>query len=429
MRWRFLIASVCVWALDGQALAPVPLQRQGFPLAESQVAKMRAAAENGDPAALRSHGWRLLDLIFADTDRRPGNYRPVWYTWCTAAEVFEREDLPCVAGEPRSEEPMFSRRVSRLPSRSRVKSLDLSLIVSDVYISPEMAAYLNKPRPGVKNLRLPGESLPVLLKAKREALPDDFRRDEVIVKVAWQHVPCPTEKASYLKVWNGRKQLGAKGDLLKDATNFTSIELSFRKIPPDSSAQPRCRPKFPGSANAKSLNDYFWFQIRNEDDLPKVLGKPTTEIPAGKEFVKVGDYFIASGIHIITRESPEWVWATYWLTDKKDEMDLSTLGRSSLKGSGTGKNKARQFAMNISMNSEQAIANPFLEGQLRQGIHSNCLHCHRQASLFAAGGKTTCLIPLPAKGPMPPVAKTSLATSFLWVLANQGAGGCSVVDH
>jgi hypothetical protein len=86
------------------------------------------------------------------------------------------------------------------------------------------------------------------------------------------------------------------------------------------------------------------------------------------------------GVHIMTRETPNWLWMTYW---------WSSEWWNEHQGFGSVQNKWELFKVNATANNVDPVANPYLEGP-NSGMTSNCLECHRHA-VYRHGGASDLL--------------------------------------
>jgi hypothetical protein len=80
-------------------------------------------------------------------------------------------------------------------------------------------------------------------------------------------------------------------------------------------------------------------------------------------------YLILVGVHIMTRETPNWLWMTYWWTSKWWDGHP---------GVGQVQDKWDLFDSKATANNTDPVANPYLEGTT-SGMYSNCMECHRHA--------------------------------------------------
>jgi hypothetical protein len=126
-----------------------------------------------------------------------------------------------------------------------------------------------------------------------------------------------------------------------------------------------------------------------------------------------GDRLILIGMHITTKEIPDWVWATYWWRGLDQPPDWQDAGRPACL-----KPVWQNYSMDITLGlhnrgdklTEQAIFNPYIEGA-SISTHSNCLRCHNQAKV---GDR-----PLPDYDAFVIDFENFLATDFLWSIANR----------
>jgi hypothetical protein len=410
-----LLVASCVLPVNSQ-YAPQPLpEKDGFPSPDDM------AAEQNNPAALRAHGWTLFQLVWKNV--APRGFKPLWYTWCTDAEMFDPPTPVNCAGNLARALDQDS-RMQGLQVRSGNTSGDPSLpllpnVISGVYISPALANYIQRlpvsfdPPIHVRSGGTYTDIAPVLysalLKNNVGTLPVGSS-DEVAVKVAWVEVPCPSSSNSpppSLPAWDGTLPAGPDAHL--DPSTFPKVYID-----PQSLTRKGCQPspnvKVPKGAQAFKRDDFFWFQKISNDQL--------TSVPSLNP--QPGSYLMLVGMHIITHEQKDWVWATYWLSTPKDTEHLG--GKPTVLRSGKG----AHFAMNISLNEEEPIYNPFLEGKQEGFEKANCMRCHRAASVFRSPDKGTLICSVPANdarpdaGPKPPLVETS----FLWTLARRATNFC-----
>jgi hypothetical protein len=80
-------------------------------------------------------------------------------------------------------------------------------------------------------------------------------------------------------------------------------------------------------------------------------------------------YLILVGVHAMARETPNWVWMTYW---------WSSAWWAQHSGTTVVQDKWDLFEVNATVNNTDPVANPYLEGST-SGMQSNCMECHRHA--------------------------------------------------
>jgi hypothetical protein len=80
-------------------------------------------------------------------------------------------------------------------------------------------------------------------------------------------------------------------------------------------------------------------------------------------------YLILVGVHVMTRETPNWLWMTFW---------WNTGWWDSHPARASVRDKWDLFDANATANNTDPVANPYLEGP-NTGMYSNCMECHRHA--------------------------------------------------
>jgi len=409
-----ILFFVTVGALLSDKLPPNPMpHNEIFPAPAGTVAAW-------DQAKLRAHGWDLFTLVWENVNAGHG-FTPRWYTWCTDAEMYDSpQPVDCTGASSQDRELTAASRLSGLQPRSPDLPL-LPDVLSQVYFSPALAKDLKalpaafRPPvplpPDVQSQHFQYQAaylFSTLLDHNVHQLPGGAN-DEVVVKVAWSKLACPSQPnsaAPSLPAWDGKPP--AAGEQHLDPADFPKVYID-----PQTLARMGCTPAT-NVAQAKPLykrDDFFWFQRLSDD--------PITALPARISQLNPGDYLFLTAMHIITHEQDKWVWATYWLSDPSDHAHMDDKPQCLRKGKGA------HFAMDISINDKAPVFNPFLEGEQEGYEKSNCLRCHAAAAVFrTAKNQLTCTVPkLDAETPaLPPGA---LQTGFLWTPARRATSNCN----
>jgi len=404
--------------LLSQQYRPNPMPAElGFPATTDQ---MRAAKD--DPEALRAHGWNLFRIVWENVAQ--SGFKPRWYTWCTDAEMFTPATSVDCTGAGAARDLKDEGRMQDLQFRfGNDPDAQLPLlpnVLSQVYISPALAKYIStlpasiRPPVQIPDRATYSDMAPgffrVLLDRKVTELPSGAS-DEVAVKVAWAEVPCPNSPnspAPSLPAWDGSLPTGS-------GMHLTPTAFPKFYIDPKSLARKGCTPdpnvKVPSGQMAHTRDDFFWFQQISND---WITGIPNVNP------LRQGDYLMLTGMHIITREQADWVWATYWLSTNSDRR------QSEGKPANVQKGKGANFAMEISLDDQRPIFNPFLEGEQEGFEHANCMRCHRAASVFrsSVNGKLICAVPKNDSPPDTHSTPLSVRTDFLWTLARRATANC-----
>jgi hypothetical protein len=213
----------------------------------------------------------------------------------------------------------------------------------------------------------------------------DFPRSAIALKLVWY--PLHRDRPATLPIWDGTP------------------------VRPDALGNPdRTWPRTI-TIDPRTELDRFLHRTLAPADLPsarRVAHDPT---------LTAGDPVILLGMHVTTKEIPDWVWATYWWHDRPDDGPLGADRPAAVPGA------ARHYLMDVAYSAATPLAddhgphacmNPWLEARFPSGLHSNCLTCHQRAA-FGAGDYlpvTRALL-----SPADPYFAGKTTTDFLWSLA------------
>jgi hypothetical protein len=102
---------------------------------------------------------------------------------------------------------------------------------------------------------------------------------------------------------------------------------------------------------------------------------------------------VLTGVHIITAELKNWVWTTYWWTNRPDDDTQFGADRPELfKHRGQWSFYSMNTALSVDTPTDpgdglaRICFNPYLEGPEANGTVSNCLYCHQMA-VYRSSGK------------------------------------------
>lgn len=119
-------------------------------------------------------------------------------------------------------------------------------------------------------------------------------------------------------------------------------------------------------------------------------------------------------VHITTRETENWVWATFWWHDGPPQPD-----RPAFPG------PFQNFRMAATLSADLPAAedggpnvtfNPYLEAGFAEGTVSNCMGCHQRAGWTAAGPQSVMPVHRGTITDGDPAFDGLLRTHFLWSL-------------
>jgi hypothetical protein len=168
-----------------------------------------------------------------------------------------------------------------------------------------------------------------------------------------------------------------------------------------------------------TIDDFFHIPLDQTS-----LNLMTSEVFHSKQRHGTHAYAILIGMHITTKEIPNWTWATFWWGDRSEHKIYSCDRPPALRI----QRRWRRYAMDVAydMNRPQPAPgvpkicfNPFLEGVIPDGTVSNCMTCHRRAARGIVGSDSLSVFRgiiqkgSPVAFPNPNIARTD----FLWSVA------------
>ncbi|MGA2220046.1 MAG: hypothetical protein ABSG51_18315 [Terracidiphilus sp.] len=221
----------------------------------------------------------------------------------------------------------------------------------------------------------------------------DFAVDAVVVKTIWEVVapvdngdPPQFRNKPYARGAEFYTEAGAQ-ILNQEIRSLFPVALWNQKEPNDPDAKPyidlnqqdSCSARIETGRRVYALGCFYHRSARPQDlaalklkphELPDVVqnscGTGTCEM-------------ILVGVHIMTREIPNWVWMTfYWSPHLLIDQTPSIVVQD----------KWTLFEANATINNTDPIANPYLEGP-STGMNSNCLECHRHAAFRTRSGSSS----------------------------------------
>lgn len=380
----------------GQPVQYMPaLPTPGFPEAEGVLEQYLALR---DTAAMRRHAWAAWTSLTAAS---PSGL-PTMLTWYTNAEVF---------GEGRIESPrLFRPRVLVGPP----DTFGDGNPPTEVNFYDE--AYRNHVRAHDYQWR---DTLTSLVGQASNVV--DFPAEALVVKTVWW--PVRHDGLSPFPVWDEQPtrppewgtgvgalvDRGAFGPLTPEqGAELKSHELhgnewgTFRRlvaIDPSSSAAPgsvaqvdffdvddltyastRTR-----SARVVPLDAFYTVRLTDAENLDRLNESSMGQVAQrfwGRPLTQQ-DSLALVAVHLTTRETPDWVWATFWWHDELDADRPPGL-----------RAPFGHFRMAVTQSADVPVAtdggpnvtyNPYLEAGFSLGTRSNCLGCHQRAGWTSNG--------------------------------------------
>ncbi len=298
---------------------------------------------------LRAHVWDVWAAINAPSrysEKRVAGAAllPKWRTWYSSEDLFctgalaTKHPLPTLQFDPPPQTlPLPDAKACGPSTPGKIAPGDDHGLVQVVLYNAQAAAEIARCCSSGRIQRHP----------KNSSL-EGFSSDSVALKTLWLFVP--QQQCRSVPVWDGVPRV-AKNPQQGPETWPRSVNV--------------CAPGAHVGAKDRRINSFYWV---NSSKLP---GAPDH---AG--------FMILVGMHVITHEIPDWVWATFWWHDHP------TAGEFAANRTKTPAGPWANYLMDVAFDMDRpwqstglpkAIFNPYLEGTLVNGTQSNCIACHRRA--------------------------------------------------
>jgi hypothetical protein len=439
-----LIVAVCLAGAQGSGpKQPRQLKHLGsnaqFPALESYLVDIRDKQLSRE---IRFHAWD----IFAGLTRES---IPVWESWDTkcdldlakcakTADSVRHNIMASIAIPVQSLDAIASTRFPinnpAAPDKNRI-ALPIQNLIEDLKKRPQFASVFFDPQAAkhiVDQKLASKEHLFDLLsmrerlgspQAEREIPP--FPRDSIVIKTAWQVIhPGNTVLVWSPSEWANKRapRTPVPGFYVDEWHNWVNVDFSLHS---------KCEDReYPDHATVP-LDCFYYYRV-NDSDLPYINSVPSKFIFDLGSKIYQPTYLILVAVHITTKETPEWDWATFWWSNRSRDIQFGADRPSFVKG-----NKWRHFLMDTTLSrmtprdsldgKNKICFNPYLEEEFTNGIVSNCLECHSRAAYRdpedTTTGKNAYDISLdardnPVKNPDGYFDHT-LQLDFLWSLSDQ----------
>jgi hypothetical protein len=224
-----------------------------------------------------------------------------------------------------------------------------------------------------------------------------FPRGSMTLKTFWY--PVRDSEPIYPRLWDWRKLETLK----PDTTNLPSDLLTPQCVmnPPVRDGCLPAKPSFYTVTLTKSMIDAKLFDCGNG---------------CQGHTLKEDDLMVLAAIHVVSKQTPEWLWATFWWRGPDDKDRLGEFWTcqnaqrpEAVEKAGPWKNYSMdttasfKYRKPIAADGEPcgrpasigvnegyaATYNPFVEASMANGLKSSCVHCHAKASTTASGDPPT----------------------------------------
>jgi hypothetical protein len=408
---------------------------QKFPTRQELLLQYR---DGQDVKKIREHAWDLFAGLTRDS--------PVWETWFTKCEVhLETQKCPKLIDQSNRhrlfrgfeipvqfihELVLTPKAPGRLvaPGASSDPLPQVFGFAKDFGEHPQFASvlYNREAANHILHNKLYSKSvLDELNNARLSSQAPDAEREipsfpagSVVLKTAWQVVY--ERKGNHtgpLYVWDpeiGKAMQAVGKDQAKDPSQFGS------SVTIDTTPGRRCNDV--DYRDLVPLSCFYYYKIKSKQDLKSL---PTSlAIFAGSDPPAAENaYFVLVAVHVTTKETPDWVWATFWWSNRATQGPFAFYRPSGLQG------EWRHFLMDTTLSEEtphdsdggnKICFNPYLEAKFNNGIVSNCIQCHKRA--IYPGKNNGYALGLPWRDgnaanevpPDPHYYEGSVRTDFLW---------------
>lgn len=385
----------------------------GYPLTQEQLYDQR---DREDVVAMRTHGWDIWSAI----TRSDSEALPAFLTWYQVDEVFQGGPRP----GPRQFRPVFNHPVQK------TLGLGDAILSFNTYNQPMLEH--------IRQNRYDQRARLTELVGSRPKI-ENFPHRAIMVKTVWW--PVRGDGLSALPVWDDQPQRpiewgrgieervrrGDFPDLTPEAlAALSSHELhgndfeTFSRLvaidpkPSDSAAPSPDLPFFdlkdlsfslrtPRPTTRVPLSNFFHITVSDPAQIESLNSLPDLADLTVRNWgrpLRAGDHLALIAAHVSTRETDDWIWATYWWHDRP-------WGAAGSDRPERIEGPWRNFRMRVAYHGEiprqpdghPAIAyNPYLEAGFSEGPRSNCVACHQRAVLLPSG----------KMGPVFPVVKGQL---------------------
>ena len=332
-------------------------------------ADLIAARDYQDRAAIRQHGWDVLANVTRPYDSSRPDGAAEWEMWHSHSETFRAEPGGCASDSPQHEQNLPGAIGSQRSGRESARRiLTVTVLYNDdacrhirrlgLYQPASIESLLNK----LAALDAPNY--------ERDIPP--FPRSSVVIKANWRRIP---RSGGFIPVW------------LPGSSSPQRVSVRV------SSSQEPCLLSTWDGAQPIPTSCFR--------SIPVTRGNHET-FP--QQTVDDGDVYVLVGLHIITKELPEWTWSTFWWSPRPNDGPFAKGRPSASFLNGVWRNYVMDTTLSMDTPSEpaaqsgqtdaaddcasgtgrqfaRACFNPYLEGRnLNEANLSNCMNCHVHAT-------------------------------------------------
>ena len=358
----------------------------GIPAHEERLLHIR---DIRDRSGMRRHAWNLFSSVTADTHiDQPSNELklPVWMTWWTLGETMGTKDEPLIfrPNDEKSNTEFIRTKTGGGPiSGVRFNNIAYSHIRDERLYAMERFVSLKA--------QFDTDGTPT-----EQRRISDFDRGAIATKSAWFLVAEKNsnvvykneyEKYTLMPVWNGPDDTTNEGGPKYTPGRWKSKVL-VDETGMDDNIGHRIKDANGIERLVVSIKRFYRWEICSERMLSavnKAIGDPNRQ-------AKKGDQIVLVGLHIASKEIPDWIWTTVWwhpdaflgefrkspsqfLNDRPPQVARDITWSNYLLDTAFDMETPRELD-----NSPNACFNPWLEANVPDSVGSNCMSCHQKAA-------------------------------------------------
>ena len=377
--WLLAIAGVLFGAAAAMAQAP-DYQRIpdgfDFPADKARLDKERA---DQNMSAMRKHSW----MLFAGMTQMTPDGTAYWETWYRANDAF------APAGQmlaPRGAQPRL--RFER-PNQFKHPGLPMAApgasLMTLVMFNKETYDHIRSTRLFQEStLRTLNASFPASAPWNERKIPDFPARAAALKAIWW---PAAADGKTPLPVWDSEPTPDNSTNLFINWSRVVAVDGTRESVPDGETASVKFVDKTFPSARVVGLDRFYKVKLdakmvedirANTDSgimvqLHQILDRD----------LQAGDYVLFMGFHLTTKEIDDWTWQTFWWHDRPNDGIYAADRPDAVKGVWRNYlmvNANDQITPKEADGSPHVGFNPWTEGALPGGTHSNCMTCHHRAS-------------------------------------------------
>jgi len=398
-----------------------------FPTEETRLIDMRNRQQ---VCKMRAHAWAIFSGLTQPVDGRSDT--AVFESWFTKCDVFL--NLKCSGAsnaKSKGEAPNTVKLIQALEIPPQVLAEAEDLFLSGEPIAPALlkeaakaplaiVLYNQEALRHIRKYRLwdsceldsINRELALLGSPITEREIPSFPPKTVVLKTEWAIVPHdPQAPPLYVSAWDTRRVF-IKGEASSPDTPPPDGHGGWARTYLVDPIEGKCDPKTGDQRIPVSC--FFHFKLTDQD---AQAANQLVNLRIVRNGASGGDYAILLGLHVITREIPDWTWSTFWWHDHPND-GLYAEGRPD-----TLPPLWRHYLMDTTLSmrtpaesdgKEKICFNPYLETWQKNGVSSNCINCHSR-SVYP----TVKIPPIPWRGeahrfPQDSYYCGETGLSFLW---------------